>query len=128
MRLLAVVVGTLSREERTGLEGLPDGRLLGSNAGPEKNAVGPVGKTVFGEGYPVALVMRWDGELLTDVQPGAHVEVGFSSVAWRGPGKCAGSERVEDSLLVQRNSGGGETPLRPPGETFSGRLGGVVQD
>ena len=42
MSLLAVVVGTVSREERTGLQSLPDGRLLGCNAGPAKDTVCPI--------------------------------------------------------------------------------------
>ena len=54
VRLIAVVVGAFAGNKGAGLQGLPDGGLLGCDTGPAKNAVGAVGKAVVGEWRAVA--------------------------------------------------------------------------
>jgi hypothetical protein len=73
--LLAVAVGALSREERAGLQGLLNEELLGGNAGPAKNPVGPVGEDVVREGYTFGRGIIWHGEEWIHSKPETYVAV-----------------------------------------------------
>ena len=113
--LLAVIDGTFSGAERSGVEGLQDGWCVGWYARPEKETVRPVGQSVVnGEGRRVF----GDGrrhERFIKTRPATNFAVRLSSVERRAKKgiKRTGLEGLEDGFLFGGNARSRETAVCP---------------